>query len=163
MAEIQPPPHAGVNFPPPFVYVAAFVAGLLLQREWPLPITGPAQEAVRGAILMAGYALFLMFLVLVASAFFMFGWARTTVIPNQPASALVTNGPYRISRNPMYLALALGYAGLALILSTWWPLFFLPLAVLVIDRLVIAREERYLASAFPQEYGAYRRRVRRWL
>jgi protein-S-isoprenylcysteine O-methyltransferase Ste14 len=163
MTETQPPPHAGVNFPPPFVYVAAFVAGLLLQRAWPLPITGPEQETIRGAILMAGYALFLMFLVLVGSAFFMFGWARTTVIPNRPASALVTNGPYRISRNPMYLALAFGYAGLALLLNTWWPLLFLPLAVIAIDRLVIAREERYLASAFPQEYDAYRSRVRRWL
>jgi protein-S-isoprenylcysteine O-methyltransferase Ste14 len=152
-----------VHFPPPFVYVAAFVAGLLLQRGWPLPITGPGPGTARGAILIAGLALLLMGLTIVASAFFTFGRARTTVIPNRPASALVTSGPYRISRNPMYLALALAYAGLALLLNTGWPLFFLPLAVLSIDRLVIAREERYLASAFPQEYGAYRSRVRRWL
>lgn len=163
MADAQPPPHAGVSFPPPFLYVAAFVAGLLLQRGWPLPITGPRHGTARGAVLIAGLALFLMFLGLLASAFFNFGRARTTVIPNRPASALVTSGPYRISRNPMYLALALLHAGLALLLNTWWPLFFLPIAVIAIDRLVIAREERYLASAFPQEYGAYRSRVRRWL
>jgi protein-S-isoprenylcysteine O-methyltransferase Ste14 len=163
MTETQPPPHAGVNFPPPFVYVAAFVAGLLLQRGWPLPITGLDQGTARGAVLISGLVLFLMFLGLVASAFFTFGRARTTVIPNRPASALVASGPYRISRNPMYLGLAFGYTGLALLLNTWWPLFFLPLAVIAIDRLVIVREERYLASAFPQEYGAYRSRVRRWL
>lgn len=159
--EPQPPPHAGVHFPPPFVYAAAFVVGLLLQRGWPLPITGPG--TARGALLIAGLSLFLMWVLLTGSAFLTFGRARTTVIPNRPASALVTSGPYRISRNPMYLALALLYAGLSLLLNTWWPLVFLPLVVILIDRLVIAREERYLASAFPQEYDAYRSRVRRWL
>ncbi len=163
MAEIQPPPHAGVNFPPPFVYAAAFIAGLLLQRKWPLFITEPGQGTARGVVLTAGLVLLLTFLGLAGSAFFRFGRARTTFIPNRPASALVTNGPYRISRNPMYLAFALGYTGLELLVNTWWPLFFLPLVLLAIDRLVIAREERYLASAFPEEYDAYRRRVRRWL
>jgi len=161
MAEIQPPPHAGVHFPPPFVYAVAFIAGLLLQRAWPLPITGPG--TARGVILTAGLVLLLAFLGLAGSAFFTFGRARTTVIPNRPASALVTSGPYRISRNPMYVAFALLYTGLALLVNTWWPLFFLPLVLIAVDRLVIAREERYLASAFPQEYDAYRSRVRRWL
>jgi len=163
MADSQPPPHSGVNFPPPFVYVAAFVAGLLLHRVWPLAIAGPDHESARGAVLVAGMALLLAWLVLMFWAFATFRRAHTTIIPNLPAAALVTSGPYRISRNPMYLSLALGYAGLALMLNKGWPLILLPIALVAIDRLVIAREERYLASAFRDEFGAYARRVRRWV
>ena len=163
MSATQPPPHAGVHFPPPFVYAAAFIVGLLLQHKWPLFITEPGQGIARGVVLITGLVLLLMFLGLAGSALFRFGRAHTTFIPNRPASALVTSGPYRISRNPMYVAFALAYTGLALLVNTWWPLFFLPLVLVAIDRLVIAREERYLASAFPQEYSAYRSRVRRWL
>ena len=163
MADPQSPPHAGVSFPPPFVYVAAFVAGLLLHREWPLTITGPGREDGRGAVLVAGMALLLAWLAFMISAFAMFWRAQTTIIPNRPAAVLVTTGPYRISRNPMYLALALGYAGLALMLNRWWPIILLPIALIAIDRLVIAREEKYLANAFRDEFAAYSRQVRRWV
>jgi protein-S-isoprenylcysteine O-methyltransferase Ste14 len=163
MADSQPPPHAGVSFPPPFLYVAAFVAGLLLHRVWPLTIAGLGHKSARGAVLAAGMVLLLAWLALMVSAFAMFRRAHTTIIPNLPAAALVTGGPYRISRNPMYLALALGYAGLALMLNKWWPVILLPIALIAIDRLVIAREERYLAGAFRDEFGAYARRVRRWV
>jgi protein-S-isoprenylcysteine O-methyltransferase Ste14 len=155
-----PPENPGVHFPPPLVYVAAFVAGLLLHRGWPLPIVGPARE---GALEAAGMVLLALWLALMLGAFITFARARTTFIPNRPAAALVTGGPYRISRNPMYLSLTLAYAGLSLLLNRWWPLLLLPLALAAIDRFVIAREERYLAGAFPEEYGAYARRVRRWI
>ena len=69
----------------------------------------------------------------------------------------------QVTRNPMYVSLVALYAGVTLLVNTWWPFLFLPFVVIAVDRAVIAREERYLASAFPAEYGAYARRVRRWL
>jgi protein-S-isoprenylcysteine O-methyltransferase Ste14 len=100
---------------------------------------------------------------LAATAMAAFRRARTTLIPNRPAHALVTTGPYRFTRNPMYVSLVALYLGVTAMLNTWWPVLFLPLVVICIDRMVVAREERYLASAFPAEYEAYTRRVRRWL
>jgi protein-S-isoprenylcysteine O-methyltransferase Ste14 len=63
----------------------------------------------------------------------------------------------------MYVSLFALYVAVALFANTWWPIVILPLVLIVVDRAVIAREERYLASAFPTEYAAYRARVRRWL
>jgi protein-S-isoprenylcysteine O-methyltransferase Ste14 len=63
----------------------------------------------------------------------------------------------------MYVSLVALYLALALLMNTWWPIVLLPVVILVIDRTVIAREERYLSSAFPNEYGPYRARVRRWV
>jgi len=115
-----------------------------------------AREAIAGFFLLVGF-------VLAAAAFAKFARARTTIVPNRPSKALVTTGPYRITRNPMYVSLAALYVGLAFVGNSWWPLILLPAVVLIIDRAVIAREERYLAGAFPTEYDAFRRRVRRWL
>jgi protein-S-isoprenylcysteine O-methyltransferase Ste14 len=88
---------------------------------------------------------------------------RTAVFPNQPAARIVRTGPYRFTRNPMYTGMTTAYVGLALMLNDAWPLIFLPIVLVLLVSLVIQREERYLASAFPAEYDAYRRRVRRWL
>jgi len=155
----EPRAHAGVAFPPPFVYVAGIVLGWLLHRWRPLPITDGA-STVRVAL---GIAMLLVFLLLFLAAFRAFRRARTTLIPNKPATAFVTSGPYAITRNPMYVSLVALYVAVMLWLNSWWPLVLLPVVVLVIDRAVIAREERYLDEAFPTEYGAYRSRVRRWL
>jgi protein-S-isoprenylcysteine O-methyltransferase Ste14 len=160
MAESTPLPHAGVHFPPPFIYAAGIAAGWALHRWWhPLPIT-PGGSGVREALGVAGV---LAWLGLFVSAAVTFRRARTTLIPNRPASAVVSGGPYRFTRNPMYVSLVALYVGITLLIDTWWPFVFLPLVVVAIDRTVIAREERYLASAFPAEYGAYASRVRRWL
>jgi protein-S-isoprenylcysteine O-methyltransferase Ste14 len=88
---------------------------------------------------------------------------RTTLIPNRPATALATDGIYSRTRNPMYLSLAILYIGVTLMLDSWWPILIEPLVLVVVDRLVIAREERYLMHAFPHIYDEYRRRVRRWI
>ena len=89
--------------------------------------------------------------------------SHTTLIPNRRATTLVTAGPHRITRNPMYVSLVALYLGVTLLGNSWWPAVLLPIVVLVVDRAVIAREERYLAAAFPGEYAAYCARVRRWL
>jgi len=159
MADTARPAHAGVYLPPPLWYAVGLAVGLAIGRWRPLPMTAagsPARTAaaVAGAVAFAALAL---------GAVATFRRARTTVVPNRPAAALVTGGPYRLTRNPMYLGLAALYVAVAALANSWWPVVLLPLVVAVIDRRVIAREERYLAGAFPDEYAAYCARVRRWL
>jgi protein-S-isoprenylcysteine O-methyltransferase Ste14 len=157
--DTSPIPNAGVRFPPPLLYVAGVVAGWLLDRAWPLRIALDAS-----AQRMVGASLFLLLgLGIMVWALATFRSARTTLVPNRPASALATNGPYRLTRNPMYVSLVAYYVGVSILLNSWWPLLLLPLVVLVVQRFVIAREERYLASAFPVDYPAYCQRVRRWI
>jgi len=87
----------------------------------------------------------------------------TTPAPNGTASALLTSGPFGHSRNPLYLALSSLLAGLGLMLDSVWVLLLVPGLVLLLDRLVIAREEVRLRAQFGDDYLAYQQRVRRWL
>ena len=129
-------PNAGVHFPPPLLYVAGIAVGWMLQRWRPAPITpGPST----GRLLAAAVCV-LAWLALFVGAFVTFRRAHTTLIPNQPATALATGGPYRLTRNPMYLSLVALYLGVMLMLNSWWPLLLLPVVVLVVDRTIIARE-----------------------
>lgn len=90
--------------------------------------------------------------------------AGTTISVDRPTTAIVASGPYRYSRNPLYVALTLLYLGLgAAALNTLWALVLLPPLLVVIQRGVIEREERYLERKFGEEYRRYKRRVRRWL
>jgi len=89
--------------------------------------------------------------------------AQTPINPTKPAKALVTQGPFALSRNPGYLGMAILYAGLALLLNSLPALLMLPGAVLVITRGVIEPEEAYLDERFGDDYRGYRARVRRWL
>ena len=153
------PAHAGVVFPPPLLYVIGLLAGRLLDQWRRLAITsGPSTVRTAGAVL--GVALWLAIFL---SAWATFRRVRTTLIPNRPANALATGGPYRWTRNPMYVSLVALYLGVALLMNSWWPVVLLPLVIVLVDRLVIAREERYLAAAFGGEYDRYRARVRRWV
>jgi len=159
MNESSPPANAGVHYPPPLLYVAGIAGGWLAHRAWPLWLTGHP-SAVRTTLAIA---FGLGWLALFAAAGGAFRRRHTTLIPNRPATALVTTGIYRFTRNPMYVSLVLLYLAVTLVLDSWWPLVFLPLVVIAVDWLVIRREERYLGHAFPGEYDAYRERVRRWL
>ena len=146
--------------PPPVIYLIGFVAGWLIDRRWPLETFGPEHGRTRIAI---ATVFLVCWLVLMMSAVITFRRARTAIIPVLPASTVVTTGPYRVTRNPMYVSLVALYVGASLLVNSWWPLILLPAVVLLIDRAVIAREERYLRSAFPAEYAAYCDRVRRWV
>lgn len=154
-----PPADPGVRFPPPLLFVAGFLAGWLLHRVYALPVL-PASSASREPL---GLVLVLAGLAIILWAFVTFLRARTAIIPNRPAARLVTSGPYRFSRNPMYTGLSLAYLGLTLVVNSAWPLLLLPLVVVALIALVIQREETYLLGAFGEEYAAYSRRVRRWL
>jgi protein-S-isoprenylcysteine O-methyltransferase Ste14 len=89
--------------------------------------------------------------------------ADTTLDVNKPVSSLVQDGPFRYSRNPGYLSLAMIYSGIAILRNALWAILLLPLLVLLTQRELIAREERYLERTFGEEYLAYKRRVRRWM
>jgi protein-S-isoprenylcysteine O-methyltransferase Ste14 len=92
-----------------------------------------------------------------------FGRAGTPMDPGSPSQAIVTDGPYRLTRNPAYLGMTLAYAGIAIAADAPLALVPLPVAVAVVDRGVIAREERYLERKFGAQYTDYKRRVRRWI
>ncbi len=156
-------PHPGVYFPPPFYFVLGFLAGWLLHRLVPLPV--PGANGIGGIVGMraVGWLLIAVGVVLLVWAQITFRRHHTTVIPNRPASAMVTDGPYSFTRNPIYVSLALIYLGLALLTRMLWPIIVLPVVLVLITMLVIRREERYLADAFGAEYAEFRRRVRRWV
>lgn len=153
-----PIPNAGVHYPPPLWYVGGVVGGWLLDRLWPLRLAGTASmHMTLAAFFLVAWAGMMLW------ALATFRSARTSLVPNRPSSALATNGPYRVTRNPMYVSLVCAYVAVSMLLNSWWPLALLPLVMLAMQRFVIAREERYLTSAFPVEYPAYCQRVRRWL
>jgi protein-S-isoprenylcysteine O-methyltransferase Ste14 len=159
MTEPAPLASAGVRFPPPFVYALGILAGWLVDRRWRWAITDHPtlwRPIVVAALILVWFALFI-------SAATRFRRAGTSIIPNKPVSAFVVGGPYRFTRNPMYVSLAALYLGVALILNSWWPVVLLPVVLIFIQGAVIAREERYLRARFPVEYPAYCSRVRRWL
>lgn len=112
---------------------------------------------------MLGWALVVGGLGLMAWAGVTFARARTAIIPVRPARVLVRGGPYRWTRNPMYLGLTVAYVGGTLLMNSAWPLLFLPIVLITVSVLVIRREERYLESAFGDAYREYSRQVRRWL
>jgi protein-S-isoprenylcysteine O-methyltransferase Ste14 len=93
----------------------------------------------------------------------MFFRSRTTVIPHGTPSTLIASGPYRFTRNPMYVSLVLIYVGAVLLKAQIWPLLLLPVPVAVVDRAVIPFEEARLREQFGPHYEEYRRRVGRWL
>jgi protein-S-isoprenylcysteine O-methyltransferase Ste14 len=155
-------PHPGVNLPPPLVLVAGFVAGLALER-WGWRVRISSDGWLRAICVLAGWLGIVAGLVIAGWGRAEFLRARTTVMPNRAASRLVMSGPYRYSRNPMYLGLSLLYVGLSLLFNLVWPLVLFPFAVIALVRLVISREERYLADAFGEDYVMYCARVGRWL
>lgn len=152
----------GVRFPPPSLFVAGFgIAWLVHTRVLGAHISPTAlPDAVR---VFLGWALVSGGAVLVAWGMLTFANAHTAIIPNRPASAIVDGGPYRFTRNPMYVGFTLVYTGGALLLNSAWPFAFLPFVLVALSRLVIAREERYLTEAFGEAYAEYRSRVRRWI
>jgi protein-S-isoprenylcysteine O-methyltransferase Ste14 len=142
------------------LFVLGIVAGWLLDHAFPLPLAGPT---ARSAAAPAGW-------LLIALGTGVSGWglatfyrAGTPIRPNRPVAILVTHGPFRLSRNPMYLGLSLVYLGVMVLVDSAWALLFLPSVIAVLYVTVIRLEERYLAATFGIAYEEYRGRVRRWL
>src|SRR5262245_20152319 len=141
---------------PPLVYSSSILAGALLTWLWPLPVALPAAVPIGGAMVFASILLFL-FSVRALRA------AGTPVPGNQPTTNIVRTGPYRFSRNPIYLSFFFVQLGIALWISRIWMVATLIPAAAVVSRVVVRREERYLESRFGQQYSSYRDSARRWL
>jgi protein-S-isoprenylcysteine O-methyltransferase Ste14 len=149
--------HAGVRIPPPLIYIAVFGLGFLLQRYIPIDVLPSLIGRIAALCCMVASA------VIGVWSFVRFWRARTSPLPMRPTTALVLTGPYRFTRNPMYLSLALVYVWLALWFTVFWAVLLLPLALVIVRYYVIAGEERYLEAKFGQEYLDYKARVRRWI
>jgi protein-S-isoprenylcysteine O-methyltransferase Ste14 len=89
--------------------------------------------------------------------------ARINPFPHKPSSSLVIVGPYRVTRNPMYVSLALLYVSFGFLLSIVWAFVVLPAVIFIVNIYVIRREESYLESKFGEQYRAYKKQVHRWL
>ncbi len=152
------PKSPGVVFPPPLLFALIGFGGWFLAKAYPaLRFEAPFWIEMTGYILaLAGFALELWTLAL-------FRRAKTSALPWQGDNALIAQGPYKISRNPMYAGMLLLVTGLCLALGLTMALILIPFGALIIDRMVIAAEERYLTARFGDAYLAYCKTVRRWL
>ena len=148
--------HAGVVAPPPLIFLAGLALGFGLEAAFGSSIAGVVQWPLGAVLLALGVVLLSWFLGA-------FRRAGTPPEPWEETTAIVTGGPYRFTRNPAYVGMALVYAGIAVLASSLWALTPLPLVLLAVDRGVIVREERYLAAKFGREYLDYKARVRRWI
>jgi protein-S-isoprenylcysteine O-methyltransferase Ste14 len=110
-----------------------------------------------------GWALVLSFVGWNGWSLWLFGQHQTGLLPGQPTNAMIEEGPYRVSRNPLYVGLLTLYLGLALLAPTFWALALFPTAVLLVLWGAIRPEERFLHERFGAAYDDYARRVRRWL
>lgn len=149
--------NARVLFPPPLIYVVAFLLGQRLQSSLPLPLLLPKtlRTFLSGALLGIGITTGALAVREMKSA-------GTNVQPQQPTTALVVEGPYRFTRNPIYLSMTLIYSGLAILSNALWPLLLLPLPLQLLRRGVIEREEHYLEHKFGERYQRYKESVPRW-
>lgn len=143
----------------PLHCVLAFAAGAGLQHALGLPAPqGPGREAMQAI----GTVLANAGLLLVLWCFVLFARARTTLLPGESPARLILHGPFRWSRNPIYVGMLASYAGLALMLAVPWSLALLPVPMLILQRTIVPFEEERLHARFPGAYGAYASRVRRW-
>jgi len=149
---------AGKSPQPPLLFLGCLLAGWALGFLQPwhlgLPLT------VR---LSLGAPLLLLVAIHGGWGLLTFKRKGTTPEPNGVASALLTSGPFRWTRNPLYLGLSLLLVCFGFLLDSAWVLGLTPVLMLLLDRLVIAREEVRLRALFGDAYEAYTRRVRRWL
>jgi protein-S-isoprenylcysteine O-methyltransferase Ste14 len=148
---------SGVIAPPPFIFLAGLAVGFGLETLLPGSSVPDALAWILGGVLL------LAGLVLLFTFEREFQRKKTAANPWRPTTAIATDGPYRLTRNPAYVGMALVYLGIALLSQALWVLVPLPFVLAIIDRGVIAREERYLERKFGQEYLDYKARVRRWV
>ena len=150
--------HAGLLMTlqrPPAVFLGAIVLGIALNRQWPLSFVPTTVWPLGAVVVLGAVSLFLL-------SFLEFRAAGTSMRAQKPTTAIVRTGPYRFSRNPIYLSFILIVIGLSIWLNDLWLLLTVVPAVAFIAAVVIPREERFLERNF-REYSSYRATVRRWI
>ena len=149
--------HANVKIHPPVLLLIHMLATFVLNWLSPLPFAFPK------VLEWTGYVLVFAGLGLAVSAVNQFTKVHTTLDPHGSVSAVVTSGPYRFSRNPIYLGFVFILIGLPLALGNYWGVMLSPLLMVLLYQLVIKHEEAYLEKKFGDVYTSYKSRVRRWL
>jgi protein-S-isoprenylcysteine O-methyltransferase Ste14 len=150
-----------IHFPwPPVLYVAAILASVALSWWFPLPWIG---EPLAGMLLVAGIALAVVGVAMVGTAIHTMHKAKTSVRLDRPAAHLVQNGPYSISRNPIYLGNTLFMIGIGLAAAMLWFILLAVVAAFLTQKLAIEYEEPHLERRFGKKYRDYCKRVRRWI
>jgi len=150
---VTQPTSSGVRIFPPAIHLVAIAIGFLLQWAVPIRISG---------LRIPGFVLLAIALGLIVWTAILMSRAGTTPNPTRPTTALLIGGPFRFTRNPMYLAWELIVIGVGLAANAPWVMVMAVPAALLTRRLVIDKEERYLESKFGTEYLNYKSRVRRW-
>jgi len=150
---VTQPTSSGVRIFPPAIHLVAIAIGFLLQWAVPIRISG---------MRIPGFVLLAIALGLIVWTAILMSRAGTTPNPTRPTTALLIGGPFRFTRNPMYLAWELIVIGVGLAANAPWVMVMAVPAALLTRRLVIDKEERYLESKFGTEYLNYKSRVRRW-
>ena len=150
---VEPP----TGVPPSLVFLVPL--GLAIGLNFLVPLAIPYPRVLSPI----GFALLLASLVLMYAASGAQARHRTTATAWRHNEALVTDGPFRWSRNPAYLAFVIWFFAAGLLMASWWPFIFLAPTMVAFHRLVVVKEEDYLAARFGDEYEAYRAKVRRWL
>jgi protein-S-isoprenylcysteine O-methyltransferase Ste14 len=151
------PKAAGAYYPMALIFLGGLVVGVVANLYFPIPV-------------WPGRSIQFFGIVPLAVGLWLFAWSRATfrshrtaLMPWTPSAVLVQDGPYELSRNPIYLAFALLYLSASLLLNSAFILAFMVLTVVLFDRTQIPREERYLQEKFGEEYFRYKKRVRRWI
>lgn len=152
--------YVDVVVKPPLLFAGALLLGCLL--SWLIPI-GPGLGAANVRALAVGGSLALAGLALGVLSIREFRRAGTSVVPGEPSTTLLETGPYRFTRNPIYIGLVILYFGLAIVLTSAWMLVLLIPVLIILQRGVVEREEAYLKAKFGQVYRQYQARVPRWL
>jgi protein-S-isoprenylcysteine O-methyltransferase Ste14 len=152
--------YADVAIKPPLLFLGALALGCLLTLFLPI---GPGLASANGLALTVGLVFAGLGFVLAGFSARAFHRAGTNVVPGQPATVLVTYGPYYVTRNPIYIGFVLVYFGLSIILTSVWVLLLLIPVLMILQRGVIEPEEAYLERKFGDAYRRYKARVPRWL
>lgn len=147
----------GLKFPPPLLAIVVVLITYLCDWVKPLPIVDA------GSLWLSGSALIAIALILMVIALVQFLEAKTHIEPWRPTTRIIQDGIFRYSRNPIYVAFCIATAGGGLLLNSWWVIAGILPLVLLLQQLVIKREETYLESKFGKEYLDYKARVRRWI
>ena len=157
MSAQKPTDTAGVAIPPPLIYLAGLIVAFGLDWVWPVALLPNPHQYIAGA-LMIGAGMLIVVLV-----FRRFRAAGTNIEPHKPTTAIVTDGLFAYSRNPVYLALACITLGIGAAVDNIWVLVMLVPTLVIVRTAVIAREERYLEGKFGDDYWRYKMIVRRWI
>lgn len=157
MSEQTLPDKAGVIMFPPLLYLLVLLTGILLSYCFPYQLIKSDIALPLGIVIAATGITTLLF------AATLFRKKKNPVNPSGSTKLIISSGIYQYTRNPMYLSLTLIYTGISIITNSWFSFIFLFPLLIVVQKGIIEREEKYLTRKFGNDYLAYKEKVRRWI